>query len=1795
MNKWKEYLQRKNNPAFQRKLKYGMRKLSIGLVSCLLGYAALLLPQGVNAEKVKPEAAPQAITSSQDQPVDDLELGEEPTVQPVRAAEPDKAPTEYKSGVANEDEKQIQDFNKDTRYRVSEVTGDDGTDDHISKAKLNFGTGDVGKTLEGLRVEVLNPSPTTKDKLTFGVELIIDKKGAQRTYNGFYITDTRRGAPIDAEAHEFLAPSQTLPGFPDEEVTYKPSDKMSVKLGRQTTINYAASDADREELAKPENEKMVIVWKGKYRSDKPDPNEKILQGGNFGVGVGINPYPNENKYLQVIKVSGNTVVAKVPVQNQYVVTGAKIDNLGEEDYDRIVGEVYHPGEDVLVKGAEALVVTPGNLDDLKAKTKNNDLQPGQIIIKMPQGALQDKNSPFNDVKFRGLQNLRAKFFARPRTKAEFTALAEALDDESLVYTSTSAGEATIKHKGQDVTIDKQGIDRYDHYNLVGGLTINLDDTLYYNHNFDKLERKDGDQNYLEPGKTGTIALKPVQDKNHYDKDTDQMKEHKAKEEVKAEIDPMFLKSAEAKGWKISLGDDISSIQVTAPEDAKPGDYISIPLRYTYTNGSTDEYSFPFVVKEKPIKIPSYHAEAGFQGDVLTNKPELPDKKDYEAPTSYELVGDTFTDDKGNVWTDVKVDPTTGVVSATVPEGVEIVGEENLYVPVKATYPNGEIETVKAQFIARPKTKGELVDEDKIPYGYKVEFDPDFYEKYPDAKENYKVVEPGKEGTNKKTWKIENSKIVGEPTIERTEPVDAVIKVGQKDYTGEVSHEVTEELPFTVKIVEDADLPAGQTEIVQEGVKGSKTTKYTQQIKNGKADGDLASAVVSETPAKEQIIRVGKKPANNNKEVAKEVPVEIEYVPDPDLDVTIAKAGELIPGKVTTVVTNEYNPKTGKIETKEKTEVTPAKQKIIVGTKKYTGKFENNFIKEIPFETEIVFDDTLAAGEQVVDKPGKVGEKIETVVQEFKNGQQVNVTVKDTDTKAPENRVIRVGSKTEGEHSYTEKIPFGYRVEYDPTMEAGTHKIVNAGKEGERTTIWKIKNSKIQEKPLVTETAPVDAVIHVGSKDFTGSFTTVEKKPIPFEVEYKIDPSLKPGEEVVDQEGESGEEETSTLHKITNGNVVESTSDAPVQKKAPVKKIVRIGAKTDGSYTHKEEIPFEVEVRKVKDLKKGESRVAQQGVAGEKVTTVTIENSVVQADPKVEVTKEPVKHIIEVGDEDFTGEVSHKVKEELPFEVEVIEDPTLLAGKQVVDQQGEKGSKTVTYTQAIKNGEADGNLKAEVTSKTEPKKHIVRVGIKPVEGTETPINKEVPVEIEYVFDENLEKGKVETGKLTPGKTETKVVSKVVDGKVVNTEETVVTPAKQIVRVGSKDFTGEFKYSTTCPIPYTVEVKENPDLLVGEHKVIQEGKAGSKTTNYAQAIKNGQAEGAPTVTEGPTTEPIKHIIEVGTKQVEGNTETTNDNVPVEVEYVYDDSMEKGKVETGKLTPGNVSYKIENKVVDGKVVTVKTPVVTPAKQIIKVGSKDFTGEYKYTTKCPIPYTVEIRENPNLEAGKKKVVQEGKAGEQVTTYIQKLKNGQADGAPTVEAGESKEATPMIIEVGTKQPVCKPGEKPADPEKPGEKPADPEKPGEKPADPEKPGEKPADPEKPGEKPADPEKPGEKPGDPEKPGEKPADPEKPGEKPADPEKPGGKPGDPEKPGEKPGNPEKPGEKPGDSENTGKQPQNPEKPGKQPGSQSKAESTKKAQDEAPRTSDPGILQALGASGLASVAFVSLKARKRKEDR
>lgn len=365
-----------------------------------------------------------------------------------------------------------------------------------------------------------------------------------------------------------------------------------------------------------------MAWESHYRKDNPN-GLKATQGGSSAFRFSVNPWPNENDQLSRLTLNGSHT-QKEFVQGQTIITDITVDNLDENAKERLVGQVYHPVTGEIVPGAKAYI----NAD-------------GKVVIEMPQGVVDEngklnKNSIFyKDANYRGIQNLDVKFFARPRTAEEFKTLAETPDDygETGTYTGSNAGTKTINHNGQEVTIDLQGIDRYDHYNLIGSFKLNLDDTRYYDQSFKDAEGKNTAKHVYStviPGQAFSVDMY-IPDEMKKDgeldktlhpnqKTKDEMETARDNQQVVAEVNWSFIhKENEGKKeedqWKLIYDKDTlpTSFSVIAPKSAKPGDFVAVPLVYTYTNGSTDTHWFHFVVKESDNNRPVYQAEVGPQG------------------------------------------------------------------------------------------------------------------------------------------------------------------------------------------------------------------------------------------------------------------------------------------------------------------------------------------------------------------------------------------------------------------------------------------------------------------------------------------------------------------------------------------------------------------------------------------------------------------------------------------------------------------------------------------------------------------------------------------------------------------------------------------------------------------------------------------------------------------------------------------------------------------------------------------------------------------------------------------------------------------------------------------------------------------------------------------------------------------------------------------------------------------------------------------------------------------------------
>ncbi|HFI0790183.1 TPA: ZmpA/ZmpB/ZmpC family metallo-endopeptidase [Streptococcus suis] len=506
---------------------------------------------------------------------------------------------------------------------------------------------------------------------------------------------------------------------------------------------------------------------------------------------------------------------------------------------------------------------------------------------------------------------------------------------------------------------------------------------------------------------------------------------------------------------------------------------------------------------------------------------------------------------------------------------------------------------------------------------------------------------------------------------------------------------TEVIAFETQTVENPALAEGTEKIVQEGQNGERTITIKQTLVDGQVlkEEEISSEITKTATPK--IVEIGTKKAEDS---------AITVVPDtapthevPALEVTekvtshtesIAFATEevydetLPDGTRLTVQAGQAGQKT--IETKQtfigdvlvKSEVVseavsqaPVNQIVKIGTKPITAVPETAPTHEvpevtltedtttntesIPFESKVVYDDTLAEGTRNVDQTGVAGVRTTVTKNYYADGvliksEQVSSSV----TSSPVAEIVRIGTKkadtvTTETESATKVIPFEISYQDDATLPVGEEKIITAGQNGLATvtTTYTLVNGVRQANPTVTETVttqPVTQVVARGTKTVTptpveGTETVTETVEIPFETKTTDSSDLYVGQEQVVTEGKNGSKEIITTYVTIDGvrqanpTVTEKVTQEPTTKEVlkgtkPIK-----GTESD---TETVDIAFETEYVDDPTLLEGKTKVVTTGVNGSKTVTTTYKTikGVRQENPTVteEITKQPVKQVIARG-------------------------------------------------------------------------------------------------------------------------------------------------------------------------------------------------------------------------------------------------------------------------------------------------------------------------------------------------------------------------------------------------------------------------------------------------------------------------------------------------------------------------------------------------------------------------------------
>lgn len=494
-------------------------------------------------------------------------------------------------------------------------------------------------------------------------------------------------------------------------------------------------------------------------------------------------------------------------------------------------------------------------------------------------------------------------------------------------------------------------------------------------------------------------------------------------------------------------------------------------------------------------------------------------------------------------------------------------------------------------------------------------------------------------------------------------------------TEEVSSHI-ETISFETEEVYDDTLPEGTRQTVQAGQAGQKTF----EVKKTFADGLLIKAeVLSETVSQapvNQVVKIGTKP--------------ITTLPD-------------------TAPTHEV----------------PA---VVLTEDTITNT------EAIPFETQVIYDDSLAEGTRNVEQVGKAGVQTTVIKNFYADGvllktEQVSSSV----TSLPVTEIVRLGTKkadvvtTETEQD-TKVLPFEISYQDDATLPVGEEKIITAGQNGLATitTTYTVINSVRQANPTVTElvtTQPVAQVVARGTKPASptpveGTEAVKETVEIPFETKVSESADLYVGEEKVVTEGKNGSKNITTTYVTIDGIRQPNPTVTETVVVEPTSKEVLKGTKPiEGTETDKETvaIAFETKVSESADLYTDEEKVVVEGKDGSKEITTTYQTikGVRQPNPTVteKVLVEPTTKEVLKGTKPIEGTEEDKETVDIPFETEYIDDPTLLVGKTKVVTKGVNGSKTVTTTyQTIKGVRQENPTVTEEITK-EPVKQVIARGTK----------------------------------------------------------------------------------------------------------------------------------------------------------------------------------------------------------------------------------------------------------------------------------------------------------------------------------------------------------------------------------------------------------------------------------------------------------------------------------------------------
>ena len=249
----------------------------------------------------------------------------------------------------------------------------------------------------------------------------------------------------------------------------------------------------------------------------------------------------------------------------------------------------------------------------------------------------------------------------------------------------------------------------------------------------------------------------------------------------------------------------------------------------------------------------------------------------------------------------------------------------------------------------------------------------------------------------------------------------------------------------------------------------------------------------------------------------------------------------------------------------------------------------------------------------------------------------------------------------------------------------------------------------------------------------------------------------------------------------------------------------------------------------------------------------------------------------------------------------------------------------------------------------------------------------------------------------------------DGKVIST--TITKPkVDRIVLRGTKGSDVEVK---TEDIPFNTTYTEDPELEIGQTKVVTEGAVGQKEITKTYVTQSGKRVGEAAVTEKILKKAVDKVIAKGTKGQD--VDVAESDIAFKTVYTEDPELEFGQEKI--VTEGVLGVKRTTKTyVTQKGVrtkdepSIKEEVVKEAvDKVVARGSKAAVETKE------LDYKTTYVEDKDSEAGKKTVVTKGSKGHETSTVTHSFNSETGEVTSNEPKVEKTESVDEVISVGTK------------------------------------------------------------------------------------------------------------------------------------------------------------------------------------